>query len=489
MAVRAPWIWLAVLLAAALLFSLWPGLDLWVSGLFWLPEGGFSSGDWPPFRWAYRGLPLLTWAIMLSLLASLAFVILAERPIGRFDRRHILFLLLSFAIGPGLLTNTVLKDHWGRPRPNQVTEFGGTMEFRPALLPGGQCDHNCSFVSGHGAMGFALIGFAFLPATLRRRRQIAIASIAFGSFVGLARIAQGGHFLSDTVFAGLLATGTAWLLHRLVVERDGLEHPLVQRLGGLALAGPKALWRVLADSADFRWRRWLGFNLACAVAIAVSVLWIDRPLARYFQGPDDRLTLWFRWITDLGLGWGWLVASGGLAILLFLIGRAPRFAEQRERFTAWALVPLYVFLSVALSGLAADLVKILVGRSRPKLFFADGTYDWGGLAWHSDHWSFPSGHTANVAALALALYFFWPRHVMAYALFVALIALSRIGAAQHYLSDTVGSVWIAVLVTCYLRGVFRRRGITLADAKAGVIPPLPAVRWSRLLAPWRVGSP
>lgn len=489
MALRAPWIWLAVALAAALLFSLWPGLDLWVSSLFWSPEAGFYLGDWPPFRWVYRGLPWLTWAIVLALAALLAFVILAERPVGRFDRRHILFLLLSFAIGPGLLTNTVLKDHWGRPRPSQVTEFGGALAFTPALLPGGECDHNCSFVSGHGAMGFALIGFAFLPASPRRRRQVVVAALAFGSFVGLARIAQGAHFLSDTVFAALLATGIAWLIHWLVVARDGLDHPLVRRLGTMALAGPMALWRLVVYSADFRWRRWLGFDLACAVAIAASVLWIDRPLARYFEGPDDRLTLWFQRITDLGLGLGWLVASGGLALLLFLIGRAPRFAERRERFTAWALVPLFVFLSVALSGLAADLVKILVGRTRPKLFFADGTYDWGGLAWRSDHWSFPSGHTANVAALALALYFLWPRHAVAYALFVLLIALSRIGAAQHYLSDTIGGVWIAVLVTCYLRGVFRRRGITLADARAGVIPPLPALRWTRLLAPWRARSP
>ena len=31
-----------------------------------------------------------------------------------------------------------------------------------------------------------------------------------------------------------------------------------------SLAGPMALWRLLASSADFRWRRWLGFDLACA---------------------------------------------------------------------------------------------------------------------------------------------------------------------------------------------------------------------------------
>jgi lipid A 4'-phosphatase len=485
MALRAPWLWLVAALTAAAVFTALPGLDLWVAGLFWSPEHGFFLRDWPPFHWAYAILPAITWVIVATLLALLAFVILAERPVGVFDRRRILFLLLSFAIGPGLLTNTVLKDHWGRARPSQVIEFGGSKSFTPALMPSDQCERNCSFVSGHGAMAFSLIGFAFLPPTRRRRRQIAAAALGFGSFVGLARIAQGGHFVSDTIFAALLVSGTAWLLHRFVVEYRGLDRLPIGALTG----GARQLGRFLIASAEIRWRRWFAFNLVCGAAIAVSAAWLDRPLARYFRAEDDRLTAWFRWITEFGLGLGWLLASGGLALLLFLLGRSQRFAQQRERFAAWALVPGFVFLSVALSGLAADIVKYLVGRTRPKLYFSEDSFAWTGLAFRSDHWSFPSGHTANVAGLSLALYFLWPRHAVAYALFVALIALSRIGTAQHYLGDTIGSVWIAVPVVFYLRGVFQRGGFGLADAKAGVVPPRPRVSWSRLLAPWRADSP
>jgi lipid A 4'-phosphatase len=487
---RAPWLWLlAATLAAALVFTAWPGLDLWFTGLFWSPQSGFFLHDWPPFLFVYRGLPILTWAIVLALLALFAIVTLAERPAGPFDRKTILFLLLSFALAPGLITNTMLKDHWGRARPSQVVEFGGTKSFSPALEPAGQCERNCSFVSGHGAMAFALIGFAFLPTTQRRRQRLGAAIFTFGGFVGLARIAQGGHFLSDTVFAALLSIGTAWALHRWIVEGDGLEQPAMQALGRAASSSMLQLRDSLVISASIRWRRWLGFNRACALAILVSALWFDRPIARRFEAPDDRLTAWFHAISDLGLGWGWLVASGGAALLLWLVGKAPRFREQRERFAAWALVPGFVFLSVALSGLAADIIKILVGRTRPKLLFLDGTYAWTGWATKADHWSFPSGHVTNVAALALALYFLWPRHMLAYAAFVALIALSRVGGAQHFLGDTIGSLWVAVLVTCYLRGVFLRSGISFADAKAGVIPPRPAVSWTRLLVPGRRGSP
>jgi lipid A 4'-phosphatase len=485
-AVTAARLWLAAAFLAAGIFTAFPGLDLWFTGLFWSPEGGFYLHDWPPFRWAYVALPTLSWAIIVALLVLLAFAILARRCLGPFDRPRILFLLLSFAIGPGLLANTVLKDHWGRARPSQVVEFGGDKSFTPALLPSGQCDRNCSFVSGHAAMAFALIGFAFLPATRRRRWPAAAAALAFGCFVGVARIAQGGHFLSDTVFAALLVTGTAWLLYRFVVVGHGLDPPV---LGRTTLALSRAAGTLARSLAERRWWPWLMFDLGCLAAIAAADLWLDRPLARYFQAGDDRLGSWFRRISDLGLGWGWLLLSGGFAILLFLLARTQHLAPWRARFTSRALAAGFVFVSVASSGLAADIVKILVGRTRPKLWALDGSFAWTGLAWRSDHWSFPSGHVANATGLALALYFLWPRHAAAYALFVALIALARIGAAQHYLGDTIGSVWIAVLVTCYVRGVFRRGGLAPALPGDGIIPPAPAPSWRRLLAPWPEGNP
>src|ERR1700733_5734987 len=76
MVLTAPRLWLVAALAAAAVFTALPGLDLWVSGLFWTPERGFFLHDWPPFHWAYTALPALTWAIVTALLALLAFVIL-----------------------------------------------------------------------------------------------------------------------------------------------------------------------------------------------------------------------------------------------------------------------------------------------------------------------------------------------------------------------------------------------------------------------------
>jgi hypothetical protein len=52
------------------------------------------------------------------------------------------------ASGAGLMANVLLKDHWGRSRPIDVTQFGGNERFVAWWDPRGNCASNCSFVSG-----------------------------------------------------------------------------------------------------------------------------------------------------------------------------------------------------------------------------------------------------------------------------------------------------------------------------------------------------
>ena len=117
-------------------------------------------------------------------------------------RRVFVFKILLFALGPGVIANGILKEYWGRPRPREVQEFGGRSQFEPVLTidktSGGK-----SFPSGHATMGFYFVGCFFL--LRRHRRKLAIAflqgSIVFGGLIGIARMAQGGHFLSDVIWA------------------------------------------------------------------------------------------------------------------------------------------------------------------------------------------------------------------------------------------------------------------------------------------------
>ena len=129
--------------------------------------------------------------------------------------RRALYCAMVVLIGPGLLVNGVLKPNASRPRPCQTTDFDGTESFQPVLSFAGSSDTVCrSFPSGHASMGFALIAPAFL---LRRRRwlySISLGlSVGLGCVVGIARIVQGRHFVSDILWAAAIVYVTAALLY------------------------------------------------------------------------------------------------------------------------------------------------------------------------------------------------------------------------------------------------------------------------------------
>jgi lipid A 4'-phosphatase len=121
-------------------------------------------------------------------------------------------LLIVLAIGPGLIVNGILKEHWGRARPRDVTQFGGTRSFTPALVIADQCERNCSFSAGHPSAGFALAALGYAYLSRRRRRGAILAATGFGLLIGFARVAAGAHFLSDVLFSGLIVIGLAVVL-------------------------------------------------------------------------------------------------------------------------------------------------------------------------------------------------------------------------------------------------------------------------------------
>lgn len=135
------------------------------------------------------------------------------------------FLLLAFVLGPGIMANMVFKDNWGRARPNQVIEFGGTKPFTPPLLMRENCERNCSFVSGEASTIYML--FFALSLVLRRwRYQLIIAGLIAGTFSGLVRMGLGGHFLSDVLFAGIFMSFTALFSYWLVFGAAFKTSPL-----------------------------------------------------------------------------------------------------------------------------------------------------------------------------------------------------------------------------------------------------------------------
>src|SRR5262249_14599723 len=126
--------------------------------------------------------------------------------------RAMMFLLVTLALGPGVMANWALKEHWGRSRPFSVVEFGGQDKFTPWWKPSDQCQHNCSFVSGDvSAATWAAATAALTPPPWR---ALAFgATFAFAGAMALMRFAIGAHFFTDGLFAGVFTFLIVWLVH------------------------------------------------------------------------------------------------------------------------------------------------------------------------------------------------------------------------------------------------------------------------------------
>lgn len=205
-------------LGFAVLFLAFPGLDLEISGWLFRPGHGFILDGNPVTDFIHTHLRWI--GFVAAGLIWLGSCPNQTRKAGTW-RRKAAYILLVLILGPGLLVNVIFKDHWGRARPIQVEQFGGHLGFTPAWIPSNQCSTNCSFVCGDSSVGFGLLALAFLS---RRPRRWFAAAIATGGTIGLIRMAQGGHFLSDVVFSFYAVYFSAWLTYRLLFPKQRPEN-------------------------------------------------------------------------------------------------------------------------------------------------------------------------------------------------------------------------------------------------------------------------
>ena len=204
---------LAIFTAAAIIFSFFPAIDLAIAHKFYLGNGRFV-GEAAWIRFMREGFKAVFFGASIACATGLVLAMVWRRIWLGIDGVRWLYLAVCLITGPGIVANLALKDEWGRARPNQIAEFGGTREFSPALLPSDQCVKNCSFVSGEASSIFMIF---FASALLFRTRSVAIAAAGtFSGFcAGVVRMSQGGHFLSDVVFAGIAMSMTAIAVHLL----------------------------------------------------------------------------------------------------------------------------------------------------------------------------------------------------------------------------------------------------------------------------------
>lgn len=212
----APRLYLALtvaLITLALVPTLWPNLDLVVATWFAPPQGHAHLKAW----WWVQSINLYVPALFrtMVLVALTAWVFASLRPRWQQWRLPLAFVVLSGALGPGLLVNSGFKEHWQRARPYEVENFGGPSQFTRAGQITDQCNNNCSFVSGHVACGFFFASLMLVHQ--RRRRAWALAGCTAGVLIGFSRMADMAHWLSDALWAAPITWVCSWLVWRALV--------------------------------------------------------------------------------------------------------------------------------------------------------------------------------------------------------------------------------------------------------------------------------
>jgi lipid A 4'-phosphatase len=215
---------IAIGVAAGALFLAVPEIDLGAARPFYEPGTGFVGERlaWVhALRWGFRVLYFGAIALCLVGLA----VSWRGRPqwLG-LGIRHWLFLAACLAAGPGLVANLVLKDQWGRARPKQTMELGGSKRFTPPLVMTNQCRRNCSFVSGEASSTYVTF-YAAAALFPQWSVSLIVAGTVGGLATGLVRMSEGAHFLSDVVFAGVFMALVVLALRALLLPSERAPDP------------------------------------------------------------------------------------------------------------------------------------------------------------------------------------------------------------------------------------------------------------------------
>jgi lipid A 4'-phosphatase len=198
-------------LVVSLLLAAFPAIDLRTSRVFY--DNGFNMA----FQgWTQLLHASVTWFVAGSL-GTIATVYAWNRLFRQtflgVDGRKMAYLVLVLALGAGLVVNSGFKDGFGRARPRDIVEFGGSAQFTPAFAVSSNCSRNCSFSSGDSAGAFFALALAVAA---RRRRAATAAAVGYGVLVSAARIASGAHFLSDTVVSFFVMLIVSDALHHLM---------------------------------------------------------------------------------------------------------------------------------------------------------------------------------------------------------------------------------------------------------------------------------
>ena len=176
--------------------------DLFFSSLFYKGDNQFLLQSFYTITLFFRKIVLPTILVYVLFLPLISKIM----PIKKlffgysFVFKDIIYIWSNVLVSLVVVINLIFKTFWGRARPGDVLQLGGEGNFSPWYQISDACSSNCSFVSGDAAVGFSLVVLYFIT----KNSYYLYSSVVLGFLLGIIRIAEGGHFLSDIIFSGII---------------------------------------------------------------------------------------------------------------------------------------------------------------------------------------------------------------------------------------------------------------------------------------------
>jgi membrane-associated phospholipid phosphatase len=187
---------------------------------------------------------------------------------------------------------------------------------------------------------------------------------------------------------------------------------------------------------------WLGLAFVLA---GLLCLFIDRRAAHYFRDhlarPPFRLALK---VTDLAKGGPWIA---GAAILYLATQGFIAFGRETPVVRALSNYALALLASFVVGSVVLHVIKLFLGRRRPRDDFEHGLYGFRYFTWELQYDSFPSGHAMTIFSVAVVLSAATGSLAPLWLALALALALTRALLTAHFLADVMIGAAIGIVAT------------------------------------------
>lgn len=180
--------------------------------------------------------------------------------------------------------------------------------------------------------------------------------------------------------------------------------------------------------------------LLASLLVLCAMLVLDGPIiqaARAFYSENPMVAAAFQFITFFGSSAWILIISGVIGLLLSFFDWSKFGRGRRRSFLSLYENANFIFFTVALSGIAASLIKNTIGRARPKHLDQLGPFHFDFGAFDPSFASFPSGHSTTFGCLCMGVALLWPRLWPAWLVVAIIGGVSRTMVLAHYPTDVI----------------------------------------------------